>query len=176
MFLTSREWSSLSEYAIIRGSSDDEDDEDEYLEEQLEDALDDRLQYIIIEPEKIGNETTKWIQIGNFLHKNGVLSGLGSVIISITFPKRYRNYFYIPVGIISLACISLYNISWQYDPCCKYQVEYDTRTLEKLEIDNLRSSVVVLKRRDDTYRKRLHNIVGTIVVCLFAWKIYKFYS
>ena len=163
---------------IIRAPSDDddEDEEDEFLEEQLEDALDDKLQYIIIEPERIGNETTKWIQLGNFLHKTGVLTGLSSFIVGITFPRRYRNYIYIPVGIISLTCVSLYNISWQYDPCCKYQVENDTRTLEKLEIDNLKSSVVVLKRRDDKYRKRLHNIVGTLVICLFTWRVYKFYS
>ena len=170
-----REWSSVPEFVVIRALTEDEDD-DEFLEEQLEDALDDEYQFIIIEPERIGNETTKWIQMGNFLHKSGVITGLGSIFVGIAFPQRYRSYFYIPVGIASLTCISLYNISWQYDPCCKYQVEYDTRTLERLEIDNLKSSVVVLKRRDDKYRKRLHNVVGALVLCLFTWRVYKSYS
>ena len=176
MHFAFREWSPLPEFAIIRHLSECEDEEEEFLEEQLEDALDDRLQYIVIEPEKIGNETTKWIQIGNFLHKTGVLSGVGSIITGLTFPQKCKNYFCIPMGIVSLTCISLYNISWQYDPCCKYQVEHDIRTLEKLEIENLKSSVVVLKRRDDKYRKRLHNIVGILVVGLFTWKVYEFYA
>lgn len=171
-----REWSPLPEHAIIRAPSITEDIEDEFLEDQLEDALEDKVQYIIIEPERIGNETTKWIQMGNFLHKAGVLSGLGCIISELTFPLRFKNTFCIPMGAISLSCITLYNISWQYDPCCKYQVEQDRQTLEKLEIENLTSSVVVLTRRDDKYRKRLHNIVGIFVTGMLSWKVYKFYS
>ena len=163
----------MPEHVVIREAFG----EVEYLEEQLEDALEDQVTFIVIEPERIGNETTKWIQMGNFLHKAGVLSGLTCLATGVLFPQRYKNYFCIPLGIVSLSSVTLYSVSWQFDPCCKYQVENDTRTLEKLQLENLTSSsVVVLKRRDDKYRKKLHNFVAILVVGFFSWKVYKLYS
>ncbi|XP_065066308.1 transmembrane protein 11, mitochondrial-like [Rhopilema esculentum] len=170
-----REWSPVPEHVVIR--KEFEEEQEEYYEEQLEDALDDKVPFIIIEPEQIGNETTKWIQMGNFLHKTGVLSGAGSLVVQLICPQKYKDYLCIPLGVLSLSCITLYNVSWQFDPCCKYQVEYDTSTLEKLQLEHLTSSsVVVLQRRDDIYRKRLHNCLGILVVTLFSWKVYKWYS
>lgn len=172
-----REWSPVPEHIIIRAPGSNNGDQDEFLEDQLEDALEEGIPYIIIEPSRIGDETTKWIQMGNFLHKTTVLAGLGCLTTGLTLPNRYKNFIHIPLGAMSLSSVILYTASWQYDPCCKYQVENDRRTLESLHIDNLSSnSVVVLKRRDDKYRKRLHNFIALMVASYFGWNVYKWYN
>ena len=33
-----------------------------------------------------------------------------------------RPYLYTPLGVLSLLATGLYTASWQFDPCCKYQV------------------------------------------------------
>lgn len=35
---------------------------------------------IVIEPVRLGDETARWIAVGNCLHKTSVLAGLGSII------------------------------------------------------------------------------------------------
>eukprot|EP00794_Sanderia_malayensis_P008841 gene8841-9789_t len=169
------EWSATPEYIVIREVFGSEDP-DTYSEEQLEDALEDEITYIVIEPSRVGNETSKWILLGNFLHKTTVLAGLGCLSSGLLLPTKYRNYICIPLGVMSLSSVLIYGMSWQYDPCCKYQVEHNPRTLEKLHIDNLNlSSVVVLTRRDDKYRKRLHNCIALAVASYFGWNLYKWY-
>ena len=37
----------------------------------------------------------------------------------------------VPCAGLSLFCTALYTISWQFDPCCKYQVEHDASKLLK---------------------------------------------
>ena len=173
---SSREWSPIPEYAFIRASYGPEDQSDD-LEEQLEDALEDEAIHIIIESKRIGDETTKWIQMGNFLHKSTVLTGFSCIVTGLTVSTKYNNYICIPFGVFSLSCASLYGVSWQYDPCCKYQIEQDPQTLASLQIENLTSSlVVVLKRREDKYRKRLHNFFALGVAGYFGWKCYRWYT
>lgn len=50
------------------------------FELELETALDLGCTIIVIEPERLAEETTHWIAIGNVLHKIAVGSGLISVI------------------------------------------------------------------------------------------------
>ena len=40
---------------------------------------------IIIEPTKLGDETSRWISIGNLLHKVALMSGFGAFAIGIMF-------------------------------------------------------------------------------------------
>lgn len=47
---------------------------------ELERALDAGCRYIVIEPSQLGEETARWISVGNCLHKTAVVSGLGSLI------------------------------------------------------------------------------------------------
>jgi Mitochondrial morphogenesis regulator len=44
----------------------------------LDRALTEKFDYIIIEPAKVADETSRWIMVGNCLHKTAVLSGLAS--------------------------------------------------------------------------------------------------
>ena len=149
----------------------------EILEEQLENALESQIDHIIIEPRQVGDETSKWIQVGNFLHKTSVLSGLSCLLVPLICPFRYQHYFSIPLSTMNLACTTLYDLSWQYDPCCKYQVERNTKILEQLQMHDLETAnPVVLVRRDDKYRKRLHNFFSICVFTYFSFKCYQYYK
>lgn len=146
------------------------------LEEQLENALESQINYIIIEPPTIGDETSKWIQVGNFLHKASVISGILGLISPLILPKRLKLYIIVPLYSVNLMCSVVYNTSWQYDPCCKYQIEQNTRKLEQLHLQNLTTSTpVVLVHRDDKYRKRLHNSISLFILGYVGWQVYKSY-
>lgn len=140
-------------------------DSQERFEYELECALEAKSEYIVIEPTKLGEETSRWIIVGNSLHKASVLSGLASMLVPAVLPpfntSPFHLFFQTPTSLLSVACAALYGISWQFDPCCKYQVTVDSNELSNLRVENLtNASPVVLVRRDDKYRKILHNSVA----------------
>lgn len=45
----------------------------------MERALEAEYNLIVIEPAKLGDETSRWIAVGNCLHKTASLSGLGAI-------------------------------------------------------------------------------------------------
>jgi Mitochondrial morphogenesis regulator len=51
----------------------------ETFEKELDKALYAKVDYIIIEPTRLGDETGRWITVGNCLHKTAVISGLASI-------------------------------------------------------------------------------------------------
>ncbi|XP_051244430.1 transmembrane protein 11, mitochondrial isoform X1 [Dicentrarchus labrax] len=146
------------------------------FEYELEQALEAQYKYIVIEPTRIGDETARWITVGNCLHKTAVLSGAACLLTPLSLPPEYSRYVALPAGALSVACAALYGISWQFDPCCKYQVEYDSQKLSRLPLHTLTSSTpVVLVRRDDVHRKRLHNTIALAALAYCAKKIYELY-
>lgn len=94
----------------------------ETFEAELEKALEARVNYIIIEPARLSDETERWIRVGNCLHKTAVLTGLASVVCGTVWPHRLT--FSVPICALSVFCTGLYTVSWNYDPCCQYQVSY----------------------------------------------------
>lgn len=62
----------------------DENAHDQF-EQELEKALDLECQLIIIEPSKLGDETARWIAVGNCLHKTAALSGLAAIVTGIFY-------------------------------------------------------------------------------------------
>ena len=52
----------------------------ERFELELERALEASVPVIVIEPVRLGDETARWIAVGNCLHKTAVIAGLGTVI------------------------------------------------------------------------------------------------
>lgn len=149
----------------------------EQFEYELEQALEAQYPYIVIEPTRIGDETARWVAVGNCLHKTAVLAGSVCLLTPLAMPADYSRYVALPAGALSLACAALYGISWQFDPCCKYQVEYDSRKLARLPLHTLTSSTpVVLVRRDDVHRKRLHNTIALAALAYCAKKIYELYA
>uniref|UniRef100_A0A096MEG3 Transmembrane protein 11 n=5 Tax=Poecilia TaxID=8080 RepID=A0A096MEG3_POEFO len=147
------------------------------FEYELEQALEAQCKYIVIEPTRIGDETARWITVGNCLHKTAVLSGTVCLLTPLSLPIEYSRYVALPAGALSVACAALYGISWQFDPCCKYQVEYDSQKLSRLPLHTLTSSTpVVLVRRDDVHRKRLHNTIALAALAYCVKKIYELYA
>lgn len=67
-----------SDTAIIREVYDGENSHEAFGEE-LERALEAGCQMIIIEPSRLGDETARWISVGNCLHKTAVIAGIGSI-------------------------------------------------------------------------------------------------
>ncbi|XP_023674960.1 transmembrane protein 11, mitochondrial isoform X2 [Paramormyrops kingsleyae] len=146
------------------------------FEYELEQALEAQYKYIVIEPTRIGDETARWVTVGNCLHKTAVLSGLACLLAPLSLPVQYSRYVALPAGALTVACAALYGISWQFDPCCKYQVEYDSQKLSRLPLHTLTSSSpVVLVRRDDVHRKRLHNTIALAALAYCVKKIYELY-
>lgn len=136
--------------------------------------MDRKVETIVIEPSKLGNETEKWIAIGNFLHKSSVVSGLGCLLTGICWPDR--GFLYFPLGFLSTICAGVYTVSWQFDPCCKYQVERDTLRLQRLPLHSLTTSIpVVLVRRSDFSRKILHSAISVTSLTFCAWRWYLYH-
>ena len=108
-----------------------------------------------------------------------MISGLCSICVPYILPEDYPSlsiYFGVPTALLSLGCAALYGISWQFDPCCKYQVTVNSRELSELHVQNLtNASPVVLVRKDDKYRKVLHNslaLASTVVMIRAFWKFW----
>ncbi|XP_044184014.1 transmembrane protein 11, mitochondrial-like isoform X1 [Acropora millepora] len=154
----------------------DSEDAHEQFEADLERALESQCEMIVIEPTAIGEETARWIQVGNCLHKTAVISGLSCFLSPMILPKILKEPVSLSCGGVSFLCAALYGVSWQFDPCCQYQVEYDTRKLVKLPLGSLTSSSpIVLVRKDDKYRKRLQNLIAGSALIYCTWKVYWWY-
>lgn len=92
----------------------------EAFEAELEKALKARVNYIIIEPARLGDETERWITVGNCLHKTAVLSGVASAVVAGVWTDQLT--VSASFCALSVFCTGLYTVSWNYDPCCQYQV------------------------------------------------------
>ncbi|XP_071459583.1 transmembrane protein 11, mitochondrial isoform X1 [Marmota flaviventris] len=181
IFLLQRRWDyrvslSATDCYIVHEIYNGENAQDQF-EYELEQALEAQYKYIVIEPTRIGDETARWITVGNCLHKTTVLAGTACLFTPLALPLDYSHYISLPAGALSLACCTLYGISWQFDPCCKYQVEYDAYKLSRLPLHTLTSSTpVVLVRKDDLHRKRLHNTIALAALVYCVKKIYELYA
>ncbi|XP_054565837.1 transmembrane protein 11, mitochondrial isoform X1 [Eptesicus fuscus] len=167
---------SATDCYIVHEIYNGENAQDQF-EYELEQALEAQYKYIVIEPTRIGDETARWITVGNCLHKTTVLAGTACLFTPLALPLDYSHYISLPAGVLSLACCTLYGISWQFDPCCKYQVEYDAYKLSRLPLHTLTSSTpVVLVRKDDLHRKRLHNTIALAALVYCVKKVYELYA
>ncbi|XP_024602077.1 transmembrane protein 11, mitochondrial-like [Neophocaena asiaeorientalis asiaeorientalis] len=116
----------------------------------------------------------RWITVGNCLHKTPVLADTACLFTLLAPPLDYSHYISLPAGVLSQASCTLYGISWQFDPCCKYLVEYDAYRLSRLPLHTLTSStLVVLVLKDDLHRKRLHNTIALAALVYYVKKIYE---
>jgi len=144
----------------------------EAFEAELEKALVARINYIIVEPARLGDETARWITVGNCLHKTACFTGLASIASLSFWPDRLA-ISAAPLCAISVFCTGLYCISWNYDPCCQYQVERDTKKLSKVPNLNDFSSPVVLVFKSNNQTKYLHRSITLLSAAFCAWKIFE---
>ncbi|KAL7296542.1 transmembrane protein 11 homolog, mitochondrial [Trichogramma pretiosum] len=158
--------------AIIREVYDGENAHENF-EYELEKALESECQLIVIEPSKLGDETSRWISVGNCLHKTSALSGILSIITG--FIWNDRPYVCCSFGFSAAVACGLYTVSWQFDPCCQYQVETDTSKLPHVEVLAVLgpSSPTFLVRKDDTRRRILHTTITALAMSISFWRIYQ---
>lgn len=129
------------------------------------------MNYIIIEPTKLGDETGRWITVGNCLHKTSVATGIASIASSLIWQQRPA--IFTSLGAVSILCTGLYTISWNTDPCVKYQVEKNQQTLLKVSTEsNISSPVVVLVYKDNKKTKYIHRSVTILATAFCAWRLY----
>nr|XP_006005143.1 PREDICTED: transmembrane protein 11, mitochondrial-like isoform X1 [Latimeria chalumnae] len=171
-FLGQSYWSCLSPLdCYVIHEVYDGDFTPEQFESELEAALEQEYRYIVIEPARLGEETARWISVGNCLHKTALISGALSLLSPVlALPIDPFHLLGLPGGVLSGACAALYAVSWQFDPCCKYQVQrISPQELAWLPLEAIHTSApVVLVHRDDTPRKRLHNVIAltALVYCV----------
>ncbi|KAI8040898.1 hypothetical protein M5D96_006841 [Drosophila gunungcola] len=155
----------------------------ERFEAELDKALEAKVDFIIIEPPRLGDETGRWIWVGNCLHKTAVATGVISLVASLLW--RDRPIIAAPACALSLFCTGLYTVSWNYDPCCQYQVlnqtssglqvENNETVLEKLPLTDV-SSPVILGYSPNSKTKYLHRGVSFLSAALCAWQIWRSYK
>ena len=74
------EYKQLHKLIEFSGSElDDSENAHETFELELERALEAGCSVIVVEPSRLGDETARWIAVGNCLHKTAVLSGIGAI-------------------------------------------------------------------------------------------------
>ncbi|CAH4032032.1 transmembrane protein 11 homolog, mitochondrial [Pieris brassicae] len=159
-----------SSVAIIREVYDSENAHIKF-EMELERALEAGVSVIVIEPEPLGEETARWIYVGNLLHKVSLYSGL----CSISSGLAWNSLMCTPFGLVSVLCAGCYTLSWQWDPCCKYQEEKDRRHLSTMPMlsDLTSATPVVLVRTDNRRKIILHTTVSIAAVAICLWRIFK---
>lgn len=159
--------------AIIREVYEHEYSAEEF-EVELDRALETKAHTIVIEPARLGEDTARWISCGNGLHKIAVLSGAGCLVSGGIWPER--GIIFLSLGFTSMVCAGVYAISWQFDPCCKYQVEYNMMKVPKLPLHSLTTTTpVVLVRKDDQRRKLLQNVLAVAAGSFCFYKLYRWY-
>ena len=161
------------QYKVIH----DDDSIQTRLECQLESALEQQFSLIVVEPVGLGDTVIRWIRVGNFLHKSSVLASLGCLITLPILPRNVSIFTSIPLGLFGVGCAVFYAFSWQSDPCCKYQVDYRGTQLVHLPSHELHSQTpVVLVKKNDKYRKYLHNALALHVLIFCGWRLYQLYK
>ncbi|VDO93983.1 unnamed protein product [Soboliphyme baturini] len=153
----------------------DQDAERRRALKQLDRALEQRFQTIVIEPIRLGDETSRWIAFGNMIHRVMLLGGFGSLVAARCFPQWPA--LWITSSGLSVISYLLYRFSWQTDPCSEYQVEQDAARLASLDLSNCHSSTaVVLVHKATTYRTLFHTSAVLMSVLLIMFKLRKLYS
>ncbi len=160
-----------TQYIVLHESEDSHG-----MECELDAALESGCKLIVIEPVGLGDRAIRWIRVGNFLHKSTVLSSLGVLVVGPYLSPKTTLWSVVPLGVFGVLCACVYDFSWQFDPCCKYQVDYKGRELKRVPSQELESQCpVVLVQKNDKYRKILHNCLAIFTTSLVCYKVYKYF-
>ncbi|RWS22857.1 hypothetical protein B4U80_00135 [Leptotrombidium deliense] len=146
----------------------------ELFETELEKALDAACETIVIEPQRLGEETARYLYVGDCLHKTVLVTGLASIVSAHFWEDK--PYIYGTAAVVSLLSCGLYTCSWHSDPCSKYSVETDP---QKLRLQNIIETspppVVLVKNRNGLSEKKnvLNTAISLIAFAFSAFKLYK---
>ena len=148
-------------------------DAQELFENELDRALDAGCDLIVIEPERLGEDTVRWIGLGECLHCTVLVTGSGSVVTSLLWEEK--PYIYCPLTGLGLFCAAFYNFSWKQDPCSMYRTA--TQTEKEQCTRNLapQSHTVLIRRQggQSGHRSLIQSAVALISITFSVWKLYK---
>uniref|UniRef100_A0A182J857 Uncharacterized protein n=1 Tax=Anopheles atroparvus TaxID=41427 RepID=A0A182J857_ANOAO len=144
----------------------------EMFQADLNKALFDKVRFIIIEPTRLGEETERWIAVGNCLHKTALISGAASFAIGLVWREKLTIYS-ASFCAVSMFCTSLYAFCWTCDPCVEYQVERKPRNLMKILVPEGASSPVVLVHTGNRFATISHRIVTALATSVCVWTVYR---
>lgn len=99
------------------------------------------------------------------------MSGLAAAAAGYIWPKNL--VISGPLCIVSLFCTGLYTISWNYDPCCQYQVEANAKKLSKVPELKDFSSPVVLVYKPNTKSICLQRLSLALALSFCGYRIYE---
>lgn len=155
----------------------------EYFEVELEDALEAGCKIIFIESKELGEETARWIYIGNFLEKSAIITGLASILSNYVLPNE--PIIFCPMAAFSLLCSGLHVHSWSTDPCSKYKVMNCNDINDKVfrwltDLTDLMCCTdqvpVILYRQENGLSKKtslLHRALSLLAFTYSAWRLYR---
>lgn len=175
------EYIDVPEWVIIHELYEGENSH-EAFELDFDRALEAGPASIIVEPRRLGEETARWIALGNCLHQTSLLSGIGSLATTLLLcppsptPSSAHTLFVIgaPLAGVSAFCAAVYSLSWATDPCIHYQVEKDRAVLDRLPLRELANpQPLVLVRRDERKKRAAHLITTGLSVGVVLWRLYQ---
>lgn len=138
---------------------------------QLERALHRRYECIVIEPKRLAEETGRWIMLGNILSRLSLLSGAASITISIVSPDRL--FVSVPLAALTLITRGFYDISWNFDPCSKYQVESGSAVTRFVDESVAKSATRILVYKDNALLNYAQRSVTVVAVVLCGFHLYR---
>lgn len=106
------------------------DGANELFENELERALEIGCQTIIIEPCRLGEETARWIYVGDCISKTSIISGIGSILSGLLCPDKSVVQYSLLASSLLTNCFHV--LSWQSDPCSYYRVERNQDKLSNI--------------------------------------------
>lgn len=147
----------------------------ELFENELDRALESGCDVIVIEPERLGEDTARWIGLGDCLHSTVLVTGSGSVISSVLWEEK--PYIYCPLTGLGLFCAAFYNCSWKKDPCAMYRTASAAEKAERTDsmAPDACKHTVLIRRMDSEsgHRSFIQSAVAFISITFSVWKLYK---
>lgn len=143
----------------------------EYFAMQLDYALDSGIGTIIIEPSRLGRETSHWLTVGNVLRRSALMTGS----LSLATRLAGRDSVSLALGAVASALSVVHIVSWRPDPCSRYRVERSKRRLQQLPLNGVSCSgpVVLVKCNHGTLRNCLTDTVSLATLATCCWQLYK---
>jgi len=145
----------------------------EFFALQLDYALDAGAQVIVIEPSRLGRETSQWLAIGTGLRR----AALSACSLSLVAAALRRDGACLLCAAAAAALATVYAVSWRPDPCSRYHVERDTRQLQRLPLCDVgcTAPVVLVRREHSRLRHGIYGSLAAATVAVCAWRMYRWH-
>jgi len=145
----------------------------EFFALQLDYALDAGAPVIVIEPSRLGRETSQWLSIGAGLRH----AALSACSLSLVAAALRQDGACLLSATAATALATVYALSWRPDPCSKYHVETDTRQLQRLPLRDVgcTAPVVLVHREHSRLRHSIYGSVAVATAAVCAWRVYRWH-